>query len=113
LLRDCPHREQNNKRVYNVKESTTVNDVARIMPQIYAALDNRQAGHQTLVVEMEGMISNHRVSILIDPSSNLSYATPKITEKCKLKQVKHVKSCLVQLATSVGVTSHTPMIYFS
>jgi hypothetical protein len=69
------------------------------MPQIYTSLDNRQADHQTSVVEMEGMISNHLVSILIDPGSNLSYVSPQIVEKCKLHQVKHVKSWLVQLAT--------------
>jgi hypothetical protein len=57
-------------RVYNVQEATTVNDVARSMPQIYAALDNRQAHHQASVVELEGMISNHLVSILIDLGSN-------------------------------------------
>jgi hypothetical protein len=39
-------------RVYNVQEATTVNDVARSMPQIYAALDNRQANHQDSVVEI-------------------------------------------------------------
>jgi hypothetical protein len=33
------------------------------MPQIYVALDNGQDNHQALVVEMEGMISNHLVSI--------------------------------------------------
>jgi hypothetical protein len=46
MLRDYPHRQQNNRRVYNVQETTTVNDVARSMPQIYAALDNRQPDHQ-------------------------------------------------------------------
>jgi hypothetical protein len=46
------------------------------MPRIYAALDNKQADHQALVVEMEGMIANHLVSFLIDPGSNLSYVTP-------------------------------------
>jgi hypothetical protein len=44
------------------------------------------------------MISNQLVSILIDPGSNLSYVTPQTVEKCKLQQVKHVKSWLVQLA---------------
>jgi hypothetical protein len=68
------------------------------MPQIYVALDNRQS-YQALVVEMEGMISNHPISILIDPGSNLSYDSPQIVDKCKLQQVKHVKSWLVQLAT--------------
>jgi hypothetical protein len=43
------------------------------MPQIYAALDNRQVDHQASVVEMEGMIANHLVSISIDPGSNMSY----------------------------------------
>jgi hypothetical protein len=86
-------------RVYNVQEATTVNDVARIMPQIYAALDNRQVDHQASVVEMEGMIYNHLVSISIDPSSNLSYVSPQTIEKCKLKQVKHDKSWVVKPAT--------------
>jgi hypothetical protein len=40
LPRDCPHKQQNSRRVYNIQEATTVNDVARSMPQIYATLDN-------------------------------------------------------------------------
>jgi hypothetical protein len=31
-LRDFPYRKQNNRRVYNVQESTIVNDVAMSMP---------------------------------------------------------------------------------
>jgi hypothetical protein len=48
---------------------------------------------------MERVISNHIVPILIDPSSNLSYVAPQTVDKCKLQQVKHAKSWLVQLAT--------------
>jgi hypothetical protein len=77
LLRDCPHRKQNSRRIYNIQETTTVNDVAKSVPQIYASLDNNQANHQASVVEIEGMISNHLVSVLIDPSSNLSYIATK------------------------------------
>jgi hypothetical protein len=84
LLRDCLHRQQNSRRIYNIQEATTVNDVARSVPQIYAALDNKQANNQVSVVEMEGMITNHLVSILIDPGSNLSYIAPKAVDKCKL-----------------------------
>jgi hypothetical protein len=84
LLRDCPHRQQNNRRIYNVQEAITINDMARSVPQIYAALDNNQADHQASVVEIEGMITNHLVSILIDPGSNLSYIDPKVVGKCKL-----------------------------
>jgi hypothetical protein len=65
------------------------------MPQIYAALDNRQDDHQASVVEMEGMISNHIVSILIDIGSTMSYVSPQTIEKGKLQQVKHAKSWLV------------------
>jgi hypothetical protein len=72
LLRDCPHRQQNSRRVYKIQESTIVNDVARSMPRIYAPVDNKQADHQDLVVEMECMIANHLISILIDLVSNLS-----------------------------------------
>jgi hypothetical protein len=46
--------------------TTTVNDVARSIPWIYAVVDNKQANHQDLVVEMTGMITKHLVSILID-----------------------------------------------
>jgi hypothetical protein len=114
LLRDFPYRKQNNRRVYNIQEVTTVNDVARSMPQIYATLDNRQLTTKPSVVEVEGMISNHLVSILIDPGSNLSYVSPKTIEKCKLQQVKHVKSWLVQLATGTKrkVTEVIPACQF-
>jgi hypothetical protein len=99
LLRDCPHRQQNSRRVYNIQEDTTVNDVARSMPQIYAALDNKQVDHQDSVVEIEGIITNHLVSILIDLCSNLSYVAPQTIDKCKLQPVRHVKPWSVQLAT--------------
>jgi hypothetical protein len=94
-----PHRQQNNRRIYNVQEATTVSDVAISMQQIYAAVDNKQDDHQASVVEMEGMITNHLVSILIDPGSNLSYIAPKAVDKCKLEPHKHAKPWLVQLAT--------------
>jgi hypothetical protein len=84
LLRDCPHRQQNSRRIYNTQEATTINDVAKSEPQIYAALDNNQGDHQASVVEIEGMISNHLVSVLIDPGLNLSYIAPKSFDKCKL-----------------------------
>jgi hypothetical protein len=99
LLRDCLYRKQNNGRVYNIQEVTIVNDVARSLPQIYVALDNRQYEHQASMVEKEGMVSKHPVSILIDPGSNLSYVAAQIIEKCKLQQDNHVKSWMVQLAT--------------
>ena len=55
------------------------------MSQIYAAVDKKQDDHQALVVDMEGMITNHLVSILIDPGSNLSYIALRVVDKCKLQ----------------------------
>jgi hypothetical protein len=69
------------------------------MPQIYATMDNNQSDHKASVVEMEGMIVNHLVSILIDLGSNLSYVAPQTVDKCKLQPVRHVNPWLVQLAT--------------
>jgi hypothetical protein len=99
LLRECPHRQQNSQRIYNIEEATTVNDVARSVLQIYVSLDNNQADHQASVVEIEGMISNHLVSILINPGSNLSYIAPKVVDKGKIHPQKHTKPWLAQLAT--------------
>jgi hypothetical protein len=58
--------------------------MARSVSQIYATLDNKKADHQASVVKIEGMITNHLVSILIEPGSNLSYIAPKAIDKCKL-----------------------------
>jgi hypothetical protein len=69
------------------------------MPHIYATLDNKKVDHQASVVEMEGMIANHLVSILIDPGSNLSYVALRTIDKCKLQLVRHVKPWLVQQST--------------
>ena len=68
-----------------MQEATIVNDVARSVLHIYVALDNNQADHQASVVEIEGMIFNHLVSILIDPGSNLSDISPRFVDKCKLQ----------------------------
>jgi hypothetical protein len=73
------------------------------MPRIYVALDNKQVEHQASVVEMEGVIANHLVSILIDPGSNLSYVAPHTIDKCKLQPVRHVNPWLVQLATDTKI----------
>jgi len=47
------------------------------MSHIYVVVDNKQANHQASVVEMEGMIANHLVSISIDLGSNSIYVSPQ------------------------------------
>ena len=62
----------------------TVGELARTMPRINVALENRQAEYQNSMVEVEGMINQTHVTILIDPGASLSYIAPKLVEKCNL-----------------------------
>ena len=82
-----------------MQEETTVCDLARGMPRINAALENRQVEYQTSMVEIEGMINQTPVTVLIDPGASISYIAPQIVEKCKLSVEKFENSWLVQLAT--------------
>ena len=76
------------------------------MPKICAALENRQADHQSSMVEIEGMINSQPISILIDPGASLNYISPRIVELCKLVPENFDKSWLVQLATGTKRKVH-------
>ena len=91
MLRNCPHRNGNVSQAHNIQEAKTVAQVARTVPRIYAALEDRQEDHQSNVVEVEGKIAKQSVSILIDPGSTHNYITPKIVEICAFKKLKHSK----------------------
>jgi hypothetical protein len=101
--------------VHNLQEASTVGDVGRSLHRINAAIDGRQADHQSSVVEIEGKINDTRISVLIDPGATLSYITPNVAESNKLKKLKHVKSWLVQLATGTKrkVAEFVPDFEFS
>ena len=92
MLRNCPHWNGNVSQVHNIQEHETVGQMARTIPRIYAALEDRQTNHQSTVVEVEGNISKQSVSILIDPRSTHSYITPKIVEICVFNKLKHRES---------------------
>ena len=63
----------------------TDRDLARTMPRINVALENRKGTiNQTSMVEVEGTINQTPIAILIDPGASLSYISPKMVEKCKL-----------------------------
>ena len=72
--------------------------VARAVPRIYAALEDHQVDHQSIVVEVAGKIVEQSISILIDPGSTHSYITPRLVEICAFKKVKYRKYWLVQVA---------------
>ena len=65
--------------MHTIQEEATVGDVANKMPRINATLENRQANHQTSMVEIEGMIKNKPIFILIYGGASLSYVSPSIT----------------------------------
>eukprot|EP00253_Pinus_taeda_P015011 PITA_15011 len=71
-------------QISQIQEASTVGEVARSMPRINAALDDRQAEYQPTMVEFEGKISNLSIAVLIDPGATLSYISPKIVEQFDL-----------------------------
>jgi hypothetical protein len=83
------------KTMHNIQEATTVEDMGRI----YAALEDRQEEYQSNMIEVEGKIINHPVSILIDSGASHCYIDPKIVDRLHLEKSKLEKSSLVQLAT--------------
>ena len=99
MHRTRPLENESARPAYNIQEAETVGQVARAVPRIYATLEDRQANHQSTVVEVAGKIAKQSISILIDPGSTHSYINPRVVEICAFKKVKHRKSWLVQLAT--------------
>ena len=86
MCRNCPLENENAMPSYNIQEVETVGQVARAVPRIYAALEDRQADHQSTVIEVVGNIVEQSVSILIDPGSTHSYITPKVVEIVLLRK---------------------------
>lgn len=58
--------------------------MARNIPRINVALEDRQEDYQPTMIELEGKLLSQLVSILVDPGENLSYVIPKLVEICKL-----------------------------
>ena len=62
-LNKCLERKNRDASMYNVQEAYIVGEVARRIPCIYETLENHQAYHQSLMIEIEGKINNLPVSI--------------------------------------------------
>eukprot|EP00253_Pinus_taeda_P035941 PITA_35941 len=97
-VKNCPQRKGVDQ-ISQIQEASTVGEVARSMPRINAALEDRQAEYQPSMVEFEGKITNFSIVVLIDPGATLSYVSPKVVEQCKLSYEKFKSPWLVQLAT--------------
>jgi hypothetical protein len=81
--------------MHNIQEAAIVED----MGIIYAALEDQQVEYQPNMIEVEGMIINHLVSILIDLGASHCYIDPKIVDRLHLEKSKLEKSSLVWLDT--------------
>ena len=99
MHRNCPLENESARPAYNLQEAETMGQVARAVPRIYAALEDRQEDHQSTVVKVAGKSVEQSVSILIESSSTHSYINPRVVDICAFKKVKHRKPWVVQLAT--------------
>jgi hypothetical protein len=45
MYKDCPNKEDKMKTMHNIQEATTVEDMGRNIPRMYAALEDQQAEH--------------------------------------------------------------------
>ena len=86
---NCPLENENARPTYNVQEAEIVGQVARVIPRIYAALEDHQEDHQSTVVDVACNIVDQSISILIDPVSIHCYITPRVVEICAFKKVSH------------------------
>ena len=80
MLKNCLHRNGNVSQAHNIQGAKTMGQVARTIPRIYAALEDRQEYHQSTVDEVTCEIVEKYVSILIDPGYTHSYITLRVVE---------------------------------
>jgi hypothetical protein len=66
---------------------------------IYAAVDNRQAEHQSTVVESSGTLNYVNVKILFDPGATDSFISPSALEKSGLAAYEHDDFKQVEMAS--------------
>jgi hypothetical protein len=102
MYKDFPHRKDRVNTMHNIQEATTVEDMVRI----YASLNDQQEEYQSNMIDVEGKIINHPISILIDSSTIHCYIDPNIVDKLHLEKSKLGKASLVQLATGTKRRIH-------
>ena len=52
MHKNCPLENENARLAYNIQEEEIVGQVARVVPRIYASLEDLQADHQSTVIEV-------------------------------------------------------------
>ena len=88
MHRNCPLENENARPSYNIQEKETVGQVARVVPRIYAPLEDLQVDHESTVVEVAGNIVEQSIFILIKPCSTYIYISPRVVEICDFTESK-------------------------
>jgi len=73
IYKDCLDTRDMMKTMKKIQDVDAMDDMGRIMPMIYAALDNRQAYYQSNMIEVKGNIDNQSISILTDSRYTLDW----------------------------------------
>jgi hypothetical protein len=66
--------------------------------RIHAAVNNRQDEHQSIVLEMSGMIADQNYSVLIDPGATERFISSAALKRINVKEVKQDEFKYVEMA---------------
>jgi hypothetical protein len=93
--RDCPVERT---RASGSAGPTTVGDMGKAH-RIHAAVNNRQAEHQSTVLETTGTVADQTLSILIDPGATESFISGAALKRIKVKAVEQDEFSFVEMAS--------------
>jgi hypothetical protein len=92
--RDCPVERT---RTSISAGPATVGDMGKAH-WIHAAVNNRQAEHQSTVLETTGIVTDQTLSILIDPGATESFISSAVLKRIKVKAVEQDEFSFVEMA---------------
>jgi hypothetical protein len=93
--RDCPVERA---RASGSAGPATVGDMGKAH-RIHAAVNNRQAEHQSTVLETTGTIADQTLSVLIDPGATESFISGAALKRIKVKAVEQDDFSFVEMAS--------------
>jgi hypothetical protein len=76
----------------------TVGDMGKAH-RIHAAVNNRQAEHQSTVLKTTGIVADQTLSVLIDPGSTESFIFGAALKRIKVRAVKQYDFIFVEMAS--------------
>jgi hypothetical protein len=85
-------------RAFGSAGPATVGDMGKAH-RIHAAVNNRQADHQSTVLETTGTIADQTLSVLIDPGATESFISGAVLKRIKVKAVEQDEFSFVEMAS--------------